>query len=162
MTAKMSFVLEEGEGEKVWFYGGGIHTWKATAEQTGGTVSLFEDTLVRGKTTPLHQHPDHEEIVYLIEGEIIVHREEGVRRVGAGTTIVTPRGVPHAFLVISETARLLCLNAPGASEAFYRRASVPVGTGADGTVDFAKIIAAAKETGSTVILGPPPFEPLPP
>ena len=28
-------VRADGEGEKRWFYGGGLHTWKATAEETG-------------------------------------------------------------------------------------------------------------------------------
>jgi quercetin dioxygenase-like cupin family protein len=158
MTAKTSIVRAEGEGEKLWFYGGGVHVWKATAGETDGSLSLFEDTLVRGKTTPLHQHPEHDEVVYVIEGELLVHRDGGNRRVGPGTTLVTPRGVPHAFLVVSETARLLCLNTPGVGEQFYRRASVPMdASGKDGPVDFGKIAEAAKETGATVILGPPPF-----
>ena len=158
MAAKTSIVRAEGEGEKLWFYGGGVHTWKATAEETDGALSLFEDTLVRGKATPLHHHPDHDEVVYVIEGEILVHREGGDRRVGPGGTIVNPRGVAHAFIVVSETARLLCLNTPGSGETFYRRASLPVGaSGKDRPVDFGKIAEAAKETGATVILGPPPF-----
>jgi hypothetical protein len=37
---------------------------------------------------------------------------------------------------------------------FYRTASVP---GESGAVDFAKVGEAAKATGATVILGPPPF-----
>ena len=158
MGAKSSIVRADGEGEKLWFYGGGIHTWKATSQETDGSLSLFEDTLVRGKCTPLHHHPHHDEVVYVIEGEILIHREDGDRRVGPGSTLVTPRGVPHAFVVVSETARLLFLNTPGEGEAFYRRASVPVDvSGKDGPVDFQKIAEAAMETGATVILGPPPF-----
>src|SRR5688572_8003089 len=101
MAAKTSIIRESGEGEKTWFYGGGVHTWKATAEETGGALSMFEDTLLRGKTTPLHHHPDHDEVVYVIEGEILVHRADGDRRIGPGGTIVTPRGVVHAFIVVS-------------------------------------------------------------
>lgn len=158
MTTTTSIVRAEGEGEKLWFYGGGVHTWKATAEETGGALSLFEDTLVRGKTTPLHHHPDHEEVVYVIEGELLVHRAGGDLRVGRGTTIVTPRGVAHAFIVLSETARILSLITPGGGEAFYRKASVPLhASGEAGPVDFTKIAEAARETGATVILGPPPF-----
>ncbi len=158
MVTKSSIVRGEGEGEKLWFFGGGVHTWKATNQETEGSLSLFEDTMVRGKCTPLHHHPHHDEVVYLIEGELLVHREDGPRRVRAGTTLVTPRGVPHAFVVLSETARLLCLNTPGTGEAFYRRASVSLdASGEDGPVDFAKIAEAARETGATVILGPPPF-----
>src|SRR6187200_1712653 len=102
-----SIVRADGEGERLWFYGGGVHTWKATAEETNGAFLIFEDSLTRGKTTPLHRHPDQDEVVYVIEGEIL-HSGDGVeRRVTRGATIVTPRGVPHAFVVVSETARIL-------------------------------------------------------
>ena len=69
---------------------------------------------------------------------------------------MTPRGVPHAFLVVSESARLLVLQTPGNGQAFYRNASEPAGD-ESGLVDFAKIGEAAKATGTTVVLGPPPF-----
>ena len=67
------------------------------------------------------------------------------------------KGVPHAFLVLSESARILALQTPGSGETFYRAASEPAGEGS-GRVDFAKIGQAAKNTGVTAILGPPPFK----
>ena len=33
-------VRARGAGEKRWFYGGGLHTWKATAEETNGIPAL--------------------------------------------------------------------------------------------------------------------------
>jgi quercetin dioxygenase-like cupin family protein len=158
MNSKSTTVMRaEGEGERLWFYGGGVHTWKATAEETDGAFILFEDSLVSGKTTPLHRHPDQDEMLYVIEGELLYHSGDGTeRRVTRGATIVTPRGVPHAFVVVSETARLLCLQTPGSGQPFYRNASVPAGEG-DGPVDFRKVKEAATETGATVILGPSPF-----
>lgn len=155
MGQPKTIIRADGEGEKLWFYGGGVHTWKLSAEETNGTLFLFEDALVRGKTTPLHRHP-HDEVVYLIEGELLHYSEGQTRRVARGATILHPRGVEHAFTVVSETARLLAIQTPGAGEAFYRHASEPF-TGTDGRVDFAKIAAAAKATGGTEVLGPPPF-----
>jgi quercetin dioxygenase-like cupin family protein len=149
-------VRAEGEGEKRWFFGGGIHTWKATADDTGGACILFEDTLQRGKTTPLHVHPNETEMVYVIDGEILIHLDGKEQRVARGGTVVTPGGVPHAFTVTSEVARLLFLQTPGSGEAFYRGASEPLGDGA-GPVDIARVGEAAQRTGATVILGPPPF-----
>ena len=155
MGQPRSIVRAEDEGERRWFYGGGVHTWKATAGETNGSLFVFEDALVRGKSTPLHRH-EHDEVVYVIEGELL-HYADGVsRRVARGATIVTPRGIEHAFTVVSETARLLALQTPGGGEAFYRAASEAL-TAADGPVDFARIGAAAKATGTTEILGPPPF-----
>jgi quercetin dioxygenase-like cupin family protein len=150
-----TIIREADEGEQRWFFGGGVHTWKVLAEQTNGAVSIFEDTMERGKTTPLHAHPEHDEIVYLLEGEIVVHANDELRTVRAGTLIVNPRGVPHAFVVTSERARLVMIATPGVkAEAFYRHASID---GSSGHVDFGKIGQAASETGATRILGPSPF-----
>src|SRR6266568_4798932 len=96
-------VREAGEGERLWFYGGGVHTWKATAAETGGTFLLFEDHMLRGKTTPLHIHPYVDETLYVLEGEILLHIDGAQRQVGQGGVVMAPRGVPHAFLVTSET-----------------------------------------------------------
>jgi len=157
MSNAQSIIRDDGEGERRWFFGGGLHIWKARAEETGGSFYVLEDHLTRGKVTPLHQHPDHDELAYVIEGELLYKSGDSERRVGRGATIVTPRGVPHAFLVLSESARILALQAPGSAEAFYIAASEPAGEG-DGRVDFSKIGEAAKSTGVTVVLGPPPFK----
>lgn len=156
MGVSTPVVRADGEGEKLWFYGGGVHTWKARAEDTNGAFFVFEDTMARGKLTPLHRHP-HDELVYVIDGEILYHGAGTEHRVSRGGTIITPRDTPHAFTVLSETARLLLVSTPGTGEAFYRNASEPAGA-TDGPVDFKKIAQAAEETGSTVILGPPPFK----
>jgi quercetin dioxygenase-like cupin family protein len=150
-----TIVRDRDQGEQRWFFGGGIHTWKVLAEEANGALSIFEDMVERGKTTPLHVHPEHDEIVFVIEGEIRAYNDGEPRDVAAGGIIVTPRGVPHAFLGISERARLLVIATPGAkAESFYRGAS---SEGTSGEVDFGKIGAIAKATGATAILGPPPF-----
>ncbi len=151
----MNIVRDREDGEQRWFFGGGILTWKGLAEETNGSVSIFEDVVERGKTTPLHTHPEHDEVVYVLEGEVLIHTEGAQRAVRAGGLVVNPRGVPHALLGVSERARLLVILTPGTkAESFYRGASVP---GTTGEVDFKKIGAMAKETGATAILGPPPF-----
>lgn len=150
-----TIVRHAGEGEKLWFYGGGVHTWKVTAGETQGMLGLFEDTLERGKTTPLHRHPESDEIIYVLEGELLIHAEGAPRTVGKGGVVFNPRGVPHAFLVTSERARILAIVSPASGmDAFYRKASIPE---ENGPVDFGKVGEAARETGATIILGPPPF-----
>lgn len=150
-----TIVRNAGEGERLWFHGGGVHTWKVTAEETHGALGVLEDSLERGKTTPLHSHPDSDEVVYVLEGEILVHDDGNPRTVGAGGVVINPRGVAHAFAVTSERARILSIMTPATrTESFYRKASTP---GESGSVDFTKVGQAAKETGATVILGPPPF-----
>jgi quercetin dioxygenase-like cupin family protein len=151
-------VRADTDGERRWFYGGGVHTWKARADETNGAFLLFEDRMEKGKLTPLHIHPDSDETMYILEGEILMHMDGQEHRVGAGGVTVAPRGLPHAFMVLSETARLLCLHTPGCTESFYWGASEPLDADADsGPVDFDRIRASGEENGGIVILGPPPF-----
>ncbi|HEY3713228.1 MAG TPA: quercetin 2,3-dioxygenase [Jatrophihabitantaceae bacterium] len=158
MRTLAATVRASGEGERRWFCGGGLHTWKATAEETGGAFLMFEDILEAGKVTPLHQHPDADETFYLLEGEILLHVDGAERQLGAGGIAILPRSVPHAFKVTSEHARMLCLQTPGGGEAFFRLASDPALRGEPRTaLDFDRIRRAAERTGAIEILGPPPF-----
>jgi quercetin dioxygenase-like cupin family protein len=156
----VSIVRAEGEGERRRFFGGGVLTIKATAEETDGAFLLFEDEMARGKTTPLHVHDDEDETLYVLQGEIRVHIDGQDHEVGPNGVAVAPRGVPHAFLVTSETARVLTLQTPGSAEAFYRGASEPASSDADpaGPVDFARVRETAERVGGMRVLGPPPFE----
>src|SRR5260370_6256523 len=126
MSTLVPIVRVEGEGEKLWFYGGGVHTWLATNAETGGAFRLFDDVRTGGKTTPLHSHPEVDETLYMLEGEILVHIDGREQTLGSGGVAMFPRGVPHAFLVTSERARILCLETPASSEAVYRAASAPL------------------------------------
>jgi quercetin dioxygenase-like cupin family protein len=151
-------VRDNGVGEQRWFCGGGRITWKATAADTGGVFLLFEDEMEAGKVTPLHLHPATDETFYLLEGEILLDLAGERRQLGAGGLAVLPRGVPHAFKVISPVVRMLCFQTPGNNEQFYRLASEPVvAGGGPAPVDFDRIREAARQTGAIEILGPPPF-----
>jgi len=157
-----AIVRSKGEGERMWFLGGGLHTWKALAEETDDSMLVFEDHLERGKVTPMHRHADVDEALYIIEGEILLNVEGAKHVVGAGGFTFAPRGCAHAFVVTSERARLLCIQTPGSGQAFYRNASEPANETADGPVDFDRIREAAAATGATTIVGPPPFAMSPP
>jgi quercetin dioxygenase-like cupin family protein len=152
-------IRHSDEGERMWFAGGGLFTFKLTSADTGGSLLLFEDEMQRGKCTPLHCHPQEEEAIYVLDGELLVHADGEEHRVAAGGCVMAPRGVPHAFLVISETARVLAMLTPGAAEAFYRDAGEPSTSPDDATRpgDFARLRAAAERSPSIEILGPPPF-----
>lgn len=160
MNARVPIIRAAGEGDKQSFLGGGLHTWKLLAEDTDGAFFLFEDVMVQGKTTPLHRHPEADEMTYILEGEIVVKVDGKETRVGPGGMSFVPKGVPHAFLVVSDSARLLTVHSPAAtSQAFYRGASEPATDDTSETVDMARLQASAKENPRGIeILGPPPFE----
>jgi quercetin dioxygenase-like cupin family protein len=157
MTTATAIVRNVEDLEQRWFYGGGTHLWLATESETSGGFMLFEDLLVKGKTTPLHSHP-HEESFYVLDGTIRLHVHGAEQEMRTGGFAVLPRGTAHAFLVTSDQARLLSLHTPAGGEAFFRAASEPVQK--DGThpgVDFEKVVAAGVESGAMTVLGPPPF-----
>jgi quercetin dioxygenase-like cupin family protein len=160
MNAAVPITRAEGEGEKRSFFGGGLHTWKLLAEETNGAFFLFEDTMSQGKTTPLHRHPEADETIYVLEGELVVNVAGVESQVGPGGMSFVPKGVPHALLVVSDGARLLTLQTPGAGQAFYRGASEPATSDASDTIDIARVQASATENGGVELLGPPPFNAL--
>jgi quercetin dioxygenase-like cupin family protein len=161
MGTAAPIIRAEGEGERRWFAGGGLWTIKATAEETDGAFTLIEDRMTRGKTTPLHTHPQEDETFIVLDGEILVHVEGTEHPVGPGGIAVVPRGTRHAFLVTSEMARILALHTPGSGEAFYRDASElsTDETDAERPPNLDRLRAAAERNPTCIeILGPPPFE----
>jgi quercetin dioxygenase-like cupin family protein len=162
-TANRSLVRAAEDGERRWFFGGGLHIWKATEEDTAGAFLLFEDRMDHGKLTPLHVHPDSDETMIVLEGEVLMHLDGEDHTVAAGGIATAPRGMPHAFKVTStDGARLLCLHTPGCCQAFYWDASEPVASEdthavGSGPVDMTRVQASAEKNGGIEILGPPPF-----
>jgi quercetin dioxygenase-like cupin family protein len=161
MTSLTPIVRNAGEGDKRAFFGGGLHTWKLLAEEADGAFFLFEDTMVKDKTTPLHAHPEAHEMTYVVDGEIEIQADGGRSRVRSGGVSFVPKGVAHAFIVVSAEARLITIQSPGAvGQAFYRGASNPAQDDTADILDLAGLqaTAAANPRGIT-LLGPPPFAP---
>ena len=82
---------------------------------------MLEFTAERGQGDAAAPHPNEDEGIYVLEGEIVVHIDGEEHRVGEGGMFIAPRGVPHAFMVTSETAHLLAWQTPGTGEAVLRR-----------------------------------------
>ena len=159
MSTRAPIIWAAGEGDKQSFAGGGLHTWKLLAEDTGGAFFLFEDVMVRGKCTPLHLHPEADEMTYVLDGEISYLADGKETRISAGGMAFVPKGTSHAFIVVSESARILSLHSPAsASQAFYRDASDPARDATADTVDLARLRSSAEaHPRGIAILGPPPF-----
>jgi quercetin dioxygenase-like cupin family protein len=159
MTTTAPIIRARGEGDRQSFLGGGLHTWKLLAEETDGVFFLFEDVMSQGKPTPLHRHPEADETTYVLEGEIVVNVAGAETRIETGGMSFVPRGIAHAFLVVSKTARLLTMQTPGIGQAFYRGASDPTTNDTSDAVDMTRLQASAKDNPRSIeILGPPPFE----
>src|SRR5919108_5666211 len=75
MSSAVPIIRQAGEGEQLWFAGGGLWTLKASAAETAEAFMLLEFRAERGKVTPLHLHPEEDEGFYVLDGEVLVHVE---------------------------------------------------------------------------------------
>jgi quercetin dioxygenase-like cupin family protein len=60
----------------------------------------------------LHQHPDAEHSLLVLEGRLRVQIDEAVVEIGSGDFISIPAGVPHKYTTITESAELVSMDAP--------------------------------------------------
>ena len=94
---------------------------KISGNDTAGSLAVFEQTgLTPNGGPPLHVHPNQDEWFYVIEGNY--HFQVGVEqfRLKPGDTIFLPRNIPHAFIQLSNTGRLIVSYMPaGKMEEFF-------------------------------------------
>lgn len=96
------------------------------AMDSGLAAVVFDSP--QGFGPPLHVHHDDDEILYLIEGRMRVCVDGLDEIVDTGAVAVLPRGVPHAFQVLSESARFLSITANPTGAAAFDRFVAELGT----------------------------------
>jgi quercetin dioxygenase-like cupin family protein len=91
-------------------------------EQTGGEISVIENT-VPGKWggPPLHTH-EFDETFYVLGGELTFQLEETLTSAAGGEIVFAPRGVPHTLANQSDAdASYLLLCTPSGFERYFAR-----------------------------------------
>jgi quercetin dioxygenase-like cupin family protein len=149
----------------IWFLGA-LSQVRLSGEQTGGAFSLIENLVRRGGGSPVHVHDDEDETLIVLDGELRVVVGDDDAIAGPGTVAVLPRGLSHAYVVASATARFLTLHVPGGFERF----AAEVGQPADALTlpppparppDLVALTQTAARHGIS-ILGPQPEPETPP
>lgn len=94
---------------------------KVSGSDTGGQLAIFEQTgLSQGRGTPLHVHPNQDEIFYVLEGEYYFRVGDDKYRLKQGDTIFLPKKVPHAWTQVSEHGKMTVILQPaGKLEEFF-------------------------------------------
>src|SRR5215213_10480592 len=114
-TASRGIVIGPGQGRTI--PGTDAITLIATAEQTGGSIGVFEDTSSPGDGPPRHVHYGSDELFYLLEGELLILVGQREESVSAGTYVFVPKGTVHAYKVSgTERGRVLSAFVPGGPE----------------------------------------------
>jgi quercetin dioxygenase-like cupin family protein len=121
-----AYGYEPGGGRRLWVVGDTL-TFKATAAQTGGSLTAVEVLAAPGGGPPPHVHANEDEMWFVLDGEFeILHGEEMLRLTAGGFAFV-PRGTLHRFENVSDTpSRVLIVFTPGGFEGFFFEAGLPV------------------------------------
>lgn len=112
MTATTAY-HRRAQPQESWWYLGCLVTPLATAEQTGGQLSVVEAVLPGGLAVPTHLHRREDEAFHVTGGAIRLTVGDDVVEATAGTFVWMPRDVPHGFEVLGDGATALILCTPG-------------------------------------------------
>lgn len=100
---------------------------KVSARDTDGHMYIFESTTNGCENVPRHIHADQDEWFYVVAGRF--HFEVGAQHYSleAGDCLLAPRGLPHVWLCVSETGKLIIACQPaGSMEAFFHEVAALV------------------------------------
>lgn len=121
-TPTVPYVLEDGEGESIRWFGDTI-----TVKNAGPTFDVAVITAVTGSEPPLHVHEGADEALFVLEGALTLYAGDHTLPAGAGAFVFLPRGIPHSFAVDSGRARLLLIVAPSGVLAMFSEVEERVG-----------------------------------
>ncbi|NCQ17540.1 MAG: cupin domain-containing protein [Ignavibacteria bacterium] len=95
---------------------------KIGGNDTDGDLAVFEQTGYTPKGgPPLHIHPNQDEWFYVLEGEYFFQVGEDKYTMKIGDTIFLPRNVQHAFVQLTEKAKIIVSYLPaGKMEDFFK------------------------------------------
>ncbi|GAB2558607.1 cupin domain-containing protein [Spirosoma aerophilum] len=121
------FIVKAGEsrfGERTPFRGVNPNDLKVSSKDTGGALAIFE-YVGKQKTGPsYHVHFDQDEIFYVLEGEYLFQIGDEKMTARSGDTIFGPRNVPHTWIQLSDTGKLVYQVQPaGKMEEFFSKMS---------------------------------------
>ncbi|MGW4241701.1 cupin domain-containing protein [Nocardia sp. NPDC004722] len=88
------------------------------AEHTGGEFALLRSGGPHGHSSPWHRHLWATETFIVEEGDVLLRVGDEEFLAAAGHAVVLPRGIPHGFVVVSDSARYLTLHTPAGFESF--------------------------------------------
>ncbi len=122
-----------------------------SGKDTDGDLAVFEQTSLSPKRgTPLHVHPNQDEVFYVLEGAYRFKVGNDEYELGAGDTIFLPRKVPHAWVQLSQRGKMnVMLQPAGKLEEFF------VAVAALKTLPTPTELAAIFAAHEMQVVGPP-------
>jgi quercetin dioxygenase-like cupin family protein len=97
-------------------------TFAAVSSPADGAkrIMTVEATFLPGKAHAFHRHPNQEEVIYVLEGELEQWVEDDRCTLHAGDAVIIPAAVVHAsYNVSAAPARIIAVLSPCVGEAGY-------------------------------------------
>jgi len=147
--------------EQLWFLNT-LHTVRVRHNEGEDGISVMETLASHGDSPPLHVHQTEDEIFHVLEGQLRMRAGDADVTIGAGETLLAPKGVPHTYRVESrEGARWLVITTRGDFERFVHalsrpaeRPELPTPQGPPTPEQADALATAAREHGIELV-GPP-------
>lgn len=112
-------IVPPGGGHQ-FMIGDGSFIHKVNSKDTDGVFSVMEIVTPPGGGIDLHVHEREDEFVSLLEGEIEVTLGDQKMKAVPGVLALLPRGIPHGFTNIGDTAsRLSVTILPGDFDNYF-------------------------------------------
>jgi len=148
-----------GEGDdhqRIRWTGGSTVDLLLDSEASDGRLMILRRHATLGDAVPVHVHRREDEVFLVLEGSVTVWVGDARRELAEGGICFLPRGLPHAYLVTSETARVLNICTPGGLEAAFREAGwILTAPAPAGWAVAPEAVAQAFAKVDCEILGPP-------
>ncbi len=124
---------------------------KISSSDTDGNLAVFEQNGFTPKGgPPLHIHLYQDEYFYIVNGEYLFQVGEEKYQMKAGDTIFLPKNVQHAFVQLTDIARVIVSYMPaGKMEDFFKATDALTSLPSD------KEIAKIFEDHDMMVVGPP-------
>lgn len=106
--------------ENAYWYAGTLMNVLVDGEQTNGRFAQIEMTVRPGSEPPVHTHTREDEAFFLLDGAIRFTIGEHVFTAKKGDYVLMPKGIPHTFQVLTESAKAILTISPAGFENYFR------------------------------------------
>ena len=106
-------------------YHGGYFKTLLSPEQSDGRMAILDMVLPKGAEPPPHVHQNEDETFYILDGSVEFIINGIPHTLETGAVLFAPRGIPHYFKILTDTAHILTIITPGDLWNYFMEFSEP-------------------------------------
>ena len=148
--------VHKDEGEAYWWFAA-LSVIRATGADTGGQMTIVEQTEPPNAVGPLHVHHREDEAFWILQGSATFQVGDQTIEASAGDYLFGPRDIPHKYDTGPEGCRMLFICTPGGNfenivrEMGVRAESRTLPPPSDEVPDWERVAAIARSNGCELL-----------